>query len=290
MKVVNLTWKLNLETRIYQKRNAVTILKLFKESVKDIVSSRFLAKQLAVRDIKAQYRQSFLGIIWAFVTPLTTAFVWIFLNGTGTIKLTDTGVPYPVYAFSGTLLWSIIVDAINSPTQSTIAAKGIMSKINFPKEALIISGIYKLLFNSSVKIVLLVVFVFFYGVGYHHSLLLFPFAILGAILFGTTIGLFLTPIGLLYKDIAKIVTVGLGLVMYVTPVVYSVPKEGIMKTIMEWNPFTPLILTTRDFVIGAEPVYLSYFLGIIAICIPLLFLGLLFYRISIPIIVERMSA
>lgn len=281
---------MNLETKIYQKQNHTKIGKLFMESLRDIKSSRFLAKQLAVRDIKAQYRQSYLGIIWAFVTPLTTAFVWMFLNATGTIKLTDTGIPYPVYAFSGTLLWSIISDAINSPTASTNAAKGIMSKINFPKEALIISGIYKLLFNSSVKIVLLVVFVFFYGVGFHTSLLLFPFAILGAILFGTTIGLFLTPIGMLYKDIQKMVTMGLSMLMYVTPVVYAIPKEGIMKTIMEYNPFTPLILTTRDFVIGAEPQYLPYFIGIIAICIPLFFIGLLIYRISIPIIVERMSA
>ncbi len=281
---------MNLETRVYQKQNNTKIGRLFKESISDILSSRFLAKQLAVRDIKAQYRQSYLGIIWAFVTPLTTAFVWIFLNGTGTIRITDTGVPYPVYAFSGTLLWSIIADAINSPTQSTNAAKGIMSKINFPKEALILSGIYKLLFNSSVKIVLLIVFVFIYGVGFHTSLLLFPLAILGAILFGTTLGLFITPIGMLYKDIAKMVTMGLSLLMYVTPVVYAIPKEGIMKTIMEWNPFTPLILTTRDFVIGAEPIYLSYFIGIITVCIPLFFIGLLFYRISIPIIVERMSA
>lgn len=281
---------MNLETKIYQKQNNTKIGKLFKESMADIVSSRFLAKQLAVRDIKAQYRQSYLGIIWAFVTPLTTAFVWMFLNSTGTIKLSDTGIPYPVYAFSGTLIWSIIVEAINSPTASTNGAKGIMSKINFPKEALIISGIYKLLFNSSVKIVLLIVFVFFYGIGFHSSLLLFPFAILGAILFGTTIGLFLTPIGMLYKDIQKIVSMGLGLLMYITPVVYAIPKEGIMKTIMEWNPFTPLILTTRDFVIGAEPIYLSYFIGIIAICIPLFIVGLLIYRISIPIIVERMSA
>ncbi|MCK5814441.1 MAG: ABC transporter permease [Flavobacteriaceae bacterium] len=281
---------MNLETKIYQKQNNTKIGKLFKESMSDIVSSRFLAKQLAVRDIKAQYRQSYLGIIWAFVTPLTTAFVWMFLNSTGTIKLSDTGIPYPVYAFSGTLIWSIIVEAISSPTANTNGAKGIMSKINFPKEALIISGIYKLLFNSSVKIVLLVVFVFFYGIGFHPSLLLFPFAILGAILFGTTIGLFLTPIGMLYKDIQKMVTIGLGLLMYVTPVVYAIPKEGVMKTLMEWNPFTPLILTTRDFVIGAEPEYLSYFLIIIAICIPLFFIGLLIYRVSIPIIVERMSA
>ena len=281
---------MSLETRVYQKQNNAKIGRLFKESITDMVSSRFLAKQLAVRDIKAQYRQSYLGITWAFVMPLTTAFVWMFLNATGTIRLTDTGIPYPVYAFSGTLLWSIINDAINSPTQSTNAAKGIMSKINFPKEALILSGIYKLLFNSSVKIILLVVFVFFYGVGFHWSLLLFPFAILGAILFGTTIGLFLTPIGMLYKDIQKIVTLGLSLLMYITPVVYAIPKEGIMKTIMEYNPFTPLILTTRDFVIGAEPQYLSYFLVLIAICIPLFFIGLLIYRISIPIIVERMSA
>lgn len=281
---------MNLETRVYQKQNNTKIGKLFKESFRDIIGSRFLAKQLAVRDIKAQYRQSYLGIIWVFITPLTTAFVWIFLNATGTIQLTDTGVPYPVYAFSGTLIWSIIKEAINSPTASTNAAKGMMSKINFPKEALILSGIYKLLFNSSVKILLLVIFVFFYGVGFHTSLLLFPLAILGAILFGTTIGLFLTPIAMLYKDIGKIVGMALGLLMYITPVVYAIPKEGMMKTIMEWNPFTPLILTTRDFVVGTEPVYLTYFIGLLLISIPLFFIGLLFYRISIPIIVERMSA
>jgi len=83
---------------------------------------------------------------------------------------------------------------------------------------------------------------------------------------------------------------GLRLLMYITPVVYAIPTEGIMKTIMEWNPFTPLILTTRDFVVGADPLYLSYFITVILVCIPLFFVGLLFYRISIPIIVERMSA
>lgn len=279
-----------LQIKVYQKENNLKIGRLIKDSLSDIYTSRFLAKQLAVRDIKGQYRQSFLGIFWAFVTPLMTAFVWIFLNETGTIQLTDTGVPYPVYAFSGTLLWSIITDAINSPIANTNASKGIMSKINFPKEALIISGIYKLLFNSAIKIILLVVFIFFYGVGFHTSLLLFPLTVFGAILFGTTIGLFITPIGMLYKDISKIITIGLGFLMYITPVVYVMPKEGIMRTIMQYNPFTPLLVTTRDFVTGATPEYLSYFLILVLTCIPLFFLGLIFYRISIPIIVERMSA
>ncbi|SRX55360.1 ABC transporter permease [Aequorivita sp. CIP111184] len=281
---------MKLETKIYQKENNFHIGKMLKESLADIAKSRFLSFQLAKRDIQAQYRQSYLGIIWAFVTPLATAFVWIFLNNSGTVRVTDTGIPYPVYAFSGTLLWSIMTEAINSPMSSTNSAKGILSKINFPKEALVISGIYKLLFNSSIKIILLLFFIFFFGVGFHWSLLLFPVAILGGILFGTTIGLFITPLGMLYKDIGRMISFGLGFLMYVTPVVYAIPKTGIMKTVMELNPFTPIILTARDLAVGMTPIYGTYFLIVIVCCIPLLFIALLFYRISIPILVERMSA
>ncbi|MFL0352397.1 ABC transporter permease [Xanthomarina sp. GH4-25] len=279
-----------LETRVYQKENNINLAKLLKESVTAIYSSRFLARQLATRDIKAQYRQSYLGVFWAFVMPLATAFVWIFLNNSGTVQLTDTGIPYPLYAFSGTLLWSILTDSIDSPTASTNGARSILSKINFPKEALIISGIYKLLFTTSIKILLLLVFVFIYGVGFHWSLLLFPLAILGAIIIGTTIGLFLTPIGILYTDIGRIVKFGMQFVMYVTPVVYAIPKEGIMKTLMELNPLTPVILTGRDLIVGHTPEHLGYFLLVLGCCIPLGILSLLFYKISIPIIVERLSA
>lgn len=278
---------MELQTRVYQRENNLNPWRLFKESLSDISQSRFLAWQLAERDIKAQYRQSYLGIIWAFITPLATAAVWVFLNLSGTIQVTDTGIPYPIYAFSGTLLWSIITEAVNSPTQSTNSSKGLLSKINFPKEALIISGIYKLLFNSSVKILLLVMFVFLLGIGFHWSLLLLPLGILGALLVGTTIGLFLTPIGMLYKDVAKITSMGFSFLMYITPVVYSVPEEGLLRTLMLVNPFTPVILTTRDFLTGATPEFLSYFIMLLAVCIPLSLLALLFYRISIPIIVER---
>ncbi|WP_286760396.1 ABC transporter permease [Salegentibacter sp. UBA1130] len=278
---------MSLQTRIYQKENKLSPGNLLRESLGDIYSSRFLARQLAERDIKAQYRQSYLGIIWAFITPLATAVVWIFLNMSGTIRVTDTGIPYPVYAFTGTLLWSIITEAVNSPTSSTNSARGLLSKINFPKEALIISGIYKLLFNSSIKIILLLVFVFLFGIGFHWSLLLLPLVILGAILFGTTIGLFLTPISMLYKDVGKIVGMGFSFLMYITPVVYAVPDEGLMRTVMEINPFTPIILTSRDLITGASPEYLTYYFIVLAATVPLFFLALLAYRISIPIIVER---
>lgn len=279
-----------LETKIYQKEQNLSVVRLFKESLKDLYDSRFLSRQLAVRDIQAQYRQSYLGIFWALIMPLTTAFVWIFLNQSGMIQLTDTGIPYPVYAFAGTLIWTILVEAINMPTKVTNGAKSILTKINFPKEALIVSGVYKLLFNSMVKVILLLVFLVVYGVGFHWSLLLFPFALFVVVLFGVTIGLFITPIGLLYTDIAKIITMGLGFLMYATPVVYAIPKTGIMKTIMEWNPLTPLIVTTRDLVVGTRPDFLYYFYGIFLISVPFLIIALLIYRISIPIIVERLNS
>ncbi|WP_026727820.1 ABC transporter permease [Flavobacterium denitrificans] len=281
---------MELKTTVYQKTNNKKIGKLLLESLSDMYSSRFLAKQLAVRDIKAQYRQSFLGILWAFITPLSTALVWIILSKSGTVQLTDTGVPYPVFVFSGTLLWSIIIESINAPMVNTNGARGILSKINFPKEALILSGVYKLISNSFVKIIVLLVFLIVYGVGFHASALFFPLAFLGIIFFGTTLGLFITPLGMLYNDVGKIISMGLSFLMYATPVVYAIPKTGLLKTLMEMNPLTPLLLTTRNLLFGQNLDYLTYYFGVFTVCIPLFFLGLVFYRISIPIIVERMSA
>jgi lipopolysaccharide transport system permease protein len=276
-----------LEIRVYQRKNNHNIYHLIKESLSDIWKSRFLSRQLAERDIKAQYRQSYLGIVWAFVAPLMTGAVWIFLNLSGTIQVSETGIPYPVYAFSGTLIWSILTESINTPATSTKGARGLISKINFPKEALVVSGIYKLLFNSFLKIVMLIAFVFLFGVGFHWSLVFLPVAILAALLMGTTIGLFVTPLSMLYSDVSRVISMGLGFLMYITPVVYSIPDSGIMRTLMLANPFTPLIVTTRDLLIGANPEFIGYFSIALLICIPLLFIGMVFYRISIPIIVER---
>jgi lipopolysaccharide transport system permease protein len=282
---------MSLPIKVYQRENNHNLFKLLKESLSDMGSSFFLAKQLATRDIKAQYRQSYLGILWAFITPLAIGLVWIFLNKSGTVAISDTGMPYPVFVFTGTIIWSIIVESINSPITTTNGARGILSKINFPKEALLVSGVLKLLFNSIIKIVLLLAFLLFFGVSYQWSLLYFPFILVGGVFFGTVCGLFITPIGMLYSDVARIISLGLRFVMYAAPVVYAVPKEaGLFRDIMLWNPITPIITTARDTIVGAEFTMLPYFLMVIAVCIPLFMLGLVFYRVSIPIIVERLSA
>jgi len=73
-------------------------------------------------------------------------------------------------------------------------------------------------------------------------------------------------------------------------VVYTVPTEGLMKTIMDVNPFTPIILMARDTLVGTPGNNLNYYLIVLGCCVPLFLLALIFYRVSIPIIVERSSA
>ena len=77
-----------METRIYQKENNHNIVKLLSASISDMFRSHFLAKQLAVRDIKGQYRESFLGMLWLFVMPVATALTWVFLSYSDTVKVT----------------------------------------------------------------------------------------------------------------------------------------------------------------------------------------------------------
>ena len=93
----------------------------------DLKSSRELAWRLAVRDISAQYRQSLLGILWALIIPLANTAVWLFLRAAQVVKVGDTGIPYPVNVFSGTILWSVFIDALNALPQQVGAIQ------SFPK-------------------------------------------------------------------------------------------------------------------------------------------------------------
>ncbi|MDP5078111.1 MAG: ABC transporter permease, partial [Nonlabens sp.] len=206
-----------LETKIYERGNSLNLKKLFKETLSDVYRSRFLARQLASRDIKSQYRQSFLGIFWAFLMPLSTAFVWIFINDSGAVELADTGVPYPLFVFSGTLLFSALTEAINMPLTATNGAKSLFTKINIPKEAIILAGLYKLLYNDMFKMILLVFFFVFFSVTPTWGMLLFPISFFILTLVGITIGLLITPLGLLYNDVAKVISLSLRFIMFITP-------------------------------------------------------------------------
>jgi lipopolysaccharide transport system permease protein len=140
----------NLSVKIYTPHSSIKNLSAL---IGDILNSFKMANQLgytlAQRDIKSQYRQSFLGIFWAFINPLFNTILWIFLSKSGVVQIVDTPIPYPLYVFIGTMLWGIFTDSITSPITQTNAAKGILTKINFPVEAIIVSTLYQNIFNAS---------------------------------------------------------------------------------------------------------------------------------------------
>lgn len=265
-------------------------LKLFRAVWRDLVAGRELAFQLAVRDLKAQYRQAALGLLWAFIIPLSNTAVWLFIQSSGVVRIQDTGLPYPVFVLSGTIIWSIFMDAINAPLKQTTAAKGTLAKLNFPRESLIVSGVYQTVFNAAIKTVILVAALLLLGVRPDFQLLLFPFAVLALILTGTALGLLLTPLGTLYTDIGRGLPLLLQFLMFLSPVVYPIPKSGWAETLFNINPLTPLIVTARDFLTGQPAELLVASASITALMLVVLVVGLAIYRISMPILVERMSA
>jgi len=264
--------------------------KAVREMYADLRASTGLAWRLTIRDISAQYRQSYLGLLWAFILPLTNTLVWVFLSSSGIVAVSKTTVPYPVFVFVGTILWSVLVDAVNAPLQQSNSAKQMLAKLNFPREAIILSGIYTTLFNAGIRIVLLLAILPLLGVPWSATLLLFPLALFSIVLTGTAIGLTLTPLGLLYTDVTKGLPLLMQALMYSAPVVFPVPEEGWGRIVLTLNPLAPLIVTGRDWLTGSTGEYLLGFVVVTAFFGLLLFAAWAVFRLAMPILIERMSS
>lgn len=278
-----------LQIKIYDANNKKrNLLSLLKEMFTDLYSSLGLAKRLFVRDKSAEYRQSIFGILWAVITPLANAMVWVFLSVSGAVKVSDTGIPYPLYVFLGTMLWSIFSESVQMPLMQTNTSKALISKINFPKEAILVSGLYKTFFNSGVKILIIIVVSAFYGYYPSFGYLGFVVMLLLMVFFGFTLGLLVTPIGMLYTDIGRVIPIALPFLMYLSPVVYRSTGNSSLQVIVDYNPLTPLIKSCRNLLTGGTIENPAYLFGILVGTVTIMLVGWVFYRVSIPIIVERM--
>ncbi len=265
-------------------------LKLILLMLKDLKSSRELAWRLFVRDVSARYRQSVLGIFWAFLPPIVTGLIFIILQSKKVINLGETDVPYPVFVLLGTTIWQVFVDSINAPIRCTTSAKPLLAKINFPREALIVCAFYDVVFNLLIKIVILIGIFLYFKVQVTFGLLYLPIALLMLIILGMAIGLFLTPIGTLYKDIGTGITIILRLWFFVTPVVYPAIKTFPYSLLSTWNPVSPILVGTRD--LATRGVLSNFEPFVIVSCVSIfgLFFAWVIFKLTLPIIIERMSA
>jgi lipopolysaccharide transport system permease protein len=262
-----------------------------RDILNDLPQAHELGFRLFKRNLKALYRQSLLGFSWALLPPLATAALWIFLRGNNVVSMKDTGISYPVFVLTGTMLWQVFSEAILAPLAQVTENMAMLSKINIPREGLLLSGLYQLIFNTIIKLILLVgVFIAFGQVLSLSSLVFVPVGLFAITLAGFSIGLFLTPLGMLYQDVNRGLGVLLPFLMYLTPTVYPAPQEGVIGLVMKLNPIAIFITQTRNW-FTARPLYDMQFFGIYTIAFALLFLvTLIVYRISMPIIIERIGS
>lgn len=266
----------------------------FFTNIKDIVNDfrygHSLGRQLFIRDFKALYRQSYLGYVWAFLPPLINSLIWIILNSSKVVKISDTPMPYPVFVIIGTILWQTFSESITEPIRSITVNKSILTKLNFPREAVIISAFYSALANFLIKFVVLAITLSIIGINISFYTLLLPVGIIGLILLGFCIGIILLPISLLYNDISKGIPIVLQLFMYLTPVIYPSPSGGFLKKLLVFNPVAPVLNAARNWIAGIPADNIIAFCTVVFISLFIIIIGLIIFKIAMPIVIERIGS
>jgi len=256
----------------------------------DLLASRELAWRLMVRDIRAQYRQSFLGFAWSFIPPIVMAAGFTFAGNSNVINVGETDIPYPAYVMFSTSLWQTFIDAVTGPVQAVTKAKPMLARVNFPREAIILAKVGEVVFNFGIKLFLIAGIFIWFQIAVPWTIVIAPVALIHLILLGTLFGALLSPLGVLYQDVQRSLTIITGFWLVITPVVYPVPQEGLFGLLVRLNPVTPLLVTTRELattgvlseVTGFWVVSGGTFVGLLVVWVV--------FRIAMPYVVERVSS
>ncbi len=278
------------EITIYDAQSEVRQpLKLLKNIAVDFYRGRELAWRLFLRNLQGMYRQTLLGLFWAFIPPLANTAIWIFLRQAGVLEIGDTQVDGAVFILTGMILWQGFVDAFKMPIELMNKNRSMISKLNFPRESLLLVGLGEVLFDMAIRLLLLIPAFWYFEVPLYATVMLVPLVILWLIMLGTGMGLVLMPFDSLYQDVGRFVTMVIPFWMIITPIIY-VPRTELPGSLLNWvNPASPLLLVARDWLLLGSTDFLPVGLIYAALTIPLLICGLIIYRISIPVLIERMN-
>lgn len=243
-----------------------------------------------VRDTKALYRQSFLGYLWILLPPLATAAIWIFLSDQRLVTTDTGGVPVSVFVLTGTILWTAFNLSVVGMQAILSDAKSVLSKINFPHEALVISGIGKAVLNTIVPAFVLIPILPILGVSFTSTMLLFPIGLATLILLGCAIGLLLVPLAALYSDIGRIIQLALRFGFFVTPVIYALPASGTARTLLLLNPVSAPLITARAWLLGNNDSMGLILFAVLIASVFVLTVATIIFKITMPHIIERLNA
>ncbi len=209
------------------------------------------------RTFKVAYKQTILGPLWLFINPFLTSIVYTILFG-NIARLSTDGTPQILFYLTGTAIWSLFSACLSNNASTFTGNAGLFGKIYFPRLTVPISNMLSSIIKLGISMSLVMVLLIFYLVRGEVSpnwpcWLLLPLIVIWIGLLGMECGILISSITTKYRDLSVLVSFGLTLWMYATPVVYPMSQLpfGWLRRIILINPVSAPVELFRYAVLGA---------------------------------------
>lgn len=220
-------------------------------NLKELWSYRDLIMLFVRRDFVSVYKQTVLGPLWLFIQPLFTTITFYFVFSKIAKIPTDNVDPILFY-LSGITLWNYFSDCFSKTSNTFVANAGIFGKVYFPRLTTPISIVISNLIKLGIQVLLFVGIalyrLYFHGaqININATILLLPILILLMAIMGLGLGIIFSALTTKYRDLSFLLTFGIQLLMYATPIIYPLSfTTGKLHQILSYNPITPIIENFR---------------------------------------------
>jgi len=216
--------------------------------VRELAENRRLIWLLILRDLSVRYRQSLLGYAWAIVPQIVTVAIFAFLNAWRVIPIGDTRIPYVPFALWGLSVWQLFAGCLSGCTSSLVSSGSLVTKVNFPRETLVISAVGQSVFDFFVRLAPVFTVFIWYGVVPAWGIVFVPVVLLPVILLALGFGFVLSIANLVIRDIGNALGMALTVAMFLTPVLYPAPVRWPFFLINLLNPLSPLLNASQELI------------------------------------------
>src|SRR4051812_34086556 len=261
---------------------------LFDLHLKEVWRYRDLLFLFVKRDFAAQYRQTILGPLWHIIQPLFTSFMFLVVFNK-IAKIPTDKLPPILFYMSSITIWNYFSSCLNNTSNTFIANAGIFGKVYFPRLVSPLSSVVSNIIRFGIQFCLLLCLIIYYNAtgiyAVHIGLnnLFIPVIVVIMAALGLGLGIIISSLTTKYRDLTILISFGVQLLMYATPVVYplSFIEKSKYTNFIRWNPLSPLVEGFRYAVLG-QGTFNLYFFGysIIFTIIALLFGVLLFNKVE----------
>jgi lipopolysaccharide transport system permease protein len=277
----------NLEHPTEEQENWTEIIQprtnLFDLGLADVWRYRDLVMLFVRRDFVSTYKQTILGPIWFFIQPLLTTLTFIIIFGR-VAQLSTDGLPMMVFYLAGITVWNYFSTTLTATSTVFTTNAAIFGKVYFPRLTLPLSIVISNLIRFGIQFLLFfVVWLYYLLIGNNIQpntyIILTPILILLMGLLSLGLGMIFSALTTKYRDLAMLLTFGVQLLMYATPVIYplsSIPEQ--YKWLILANPMSSIIETFRYSFLGSGTFSWGYLGYSVVVTLVILFLGTVIFN------------